>query len=155
MKISSFATTVMVAAAFLFHTPAHADDSALKEPVKSVLNHYLTIQSNLAGDSIQGLGEHAAAISKAVAGDTAKLLPPDVAKQADTLAKARDLKAARDAFKPLSASLIKYLADNKAGKGAYHEVYCPMAEASWLQTGKDIRNPYYGKDMLDCGEIKN
>ena len=79
----------------------------------------------------------------------------DVAKQAEALAKAKDLKAAREADKPLSASLIKYLADNKAGKGTYHEAYCPMVKASWLQTGKDIKNPYMGKDMLSCGEFKN
>jgi hypothetical protein len=30
-----------------------------------------------------------------------------------------------------------------------------MANANWLQLGKDIRNPYYGKDMLTCGELKN
>ena len=99
--------------------------------------------------------KHANAIAKAVKGDEMKMLSPDVAEQAATLAKAKDLKAAREAFKPLSASLIKYLADNKAGKGAYHEAYCPMAKASWLQTSKDITNPYMGKAMLTCGVLKN
>ena len=84
-----------------------------------------------------------------------KMLFPDVAKQADALAQAKDLKAARAAFKPLSASLVKYLADNKAGVGTYHEAYCPMVKASWLQTGKAIKNPYMGKQMLSCGELKN
>jgi Cu(I)/Ag(I) efflux system membrane fusion protein len=99
--------------------------------------------------------EHANAIAKAVKDDDMKMLPPEVAKQADTLAQAKDLKAAREAFKPLSASLVKYLADNKAGKGVYHEAYCPMAKASWLQTEKEVKNPYYGKSMLDCGTLKN
>ena len=84
-----------------------------------------------------------------------KMLPPDLAGQAETLVKAKDLKIAREAFKPLCSSLVKYLAENKAGKGAYHEAYCPMAKASWLQTEKEIRNPYYGKSMLDCGTLKN
>ena len=104
---------------------------------------------------IKGVNEQAAAISKAVTGDNMKMLPPEVAKQADTLAQAKDLKAAREAFKPLSASLIKYLAGNKTAKASYQQVYCPMADANWLQIGKDIRNPYYGKEMLDCGELKN
>ena len=30
-------------------------------------------------------------------------------------------------------------------------VFCSMAKASWLQTDKKIRNPYYGKKMLTCG----
>jgi len=130
-------------------------DDALMEPVKSVLDHYLKIQGELAKDSIKGVDEHAAAIAKAVKGDDIKMLSPDVAKQADTLAQAKDLKAARAAFKPLSASLVKYLADNKAGVGTYHEAYCPMVKASWLQTGKAIKNPYMGKEMLSCGELKN
>ncbi len=29
-----------------------------------------------------------------------------------------------------------------------------MVKASWLQTGKEIRNPYLGKSMPMCGEIK-
>jgi hypothetical protein len=95
------------------------------------------------------------AIAKAVKGDDMKMLSPDVAKQAETLAKAMDVKEAREAFKPLSASLVKYLADNKAGKGTYHETYCPMVKASWLQMGTAIKNPYMGKAMLTCGELKN
>ena len=128
---------------------------ALMEPVKSVLDHYLAIQKDLAKDSIKAVDEHAAAISKAVKADEMKMLSPDVATQAETLAKAQEIKAAREAFRPLSASLVKYLADNKAGVGTYHEAYCPMVKASWLQTGKAIKNPYMGKQMLSCGELKN
>ena len=83
------------------------------------------------------------------------MLPSAVAKQAGLLAEAKDLKAARQAFKPLSTSLIKYLAQHKASKGVYHVVYCPMAEASWIQTGQEVKNPYLGKAMLDCGEFKD
>jgi Cu(I)/Ag(I) efflux system membrane fusion protein len=130
-------------------------DAALMEPVKPVYDHYLAIQKELTRDSLKGVDQHASSMAKAVRGDEMRMLPPDVAKQADTLAKVTDLKAAREAFKPLSASLVKYLADNKAGKGIYHEAYCPMAKASWLQTEKQVRNPYYGKSMLDCGTLKN
>jgi hypothetical protein len=131
------------------------DDSALMEPVKSVLDHYLQIQTELVKDSFKGVDEHATAIAKAVTADRMKMLPSVVAKQAESLAKAKDLRAAREAFKPLSGSLVKYLADNKAGQGTYHEAYCPMAKATWLQTGKAIRNPYMGKSMPSCGEFKN
>jgi len=156
MKIASLALGLAVVLGFLVNTPARAaGEPALMEPVKSVIDNYLNIQTNLAADSIKGLSEHAAAISKAVSGDSMKMLPADMAKQADALAQAKDIKAAREAFKPLSASLVKYLSDHKAGKGTYHEAFCPMANASWLQVGKDIKNPYYGKEMLDCGELKS
>src|SRR5258706_1478878 len=130
-------------------------DDPLMEPVKSVLDHYLKIQAELANDSVKGVGEHASAIAKAIKGDEMKMLSPEIAKQAEGLAQAKDVKVAREAFKPLSASLAKYLADNKAGVGTYHEAYCPMAKANWLQTGKAIKNPYMGKAMLSCGELRN
>lgn len=132
-----------------------AENPALMEPVKSVYEHYLKIQSELAKDSLKGVDAHANSIAKAVRSDEMKMLSPDVAKQAEALAKAENLKAARETFKPLSASLVKYLRDNKAGKGVYHEGYCPMVKASWLQTEETVKNPYMGKKMLACGEIKN
>ncbi len=131
------------------------DEPALMQPVKSIYDSYLKIQPELAKDSIKDVADNANAIAKAVKGDEMKMLSSDVATQAEALAKAKDLKAAREAFKPLSKSLIKYLADNKAGKGVYHEAYCPMVKASWLQTDKSIKNPYMGKAMLTCGELQN
>jgi hypothetical protein len=153
---SRFFLTLAVAALPLASISAE-DQKAdpLMEPIKSVLDDYLKIQDELAKDSVKGVNENASAIAKAVKGDDMKMLSPDVATQADTIAQAKDLKTARDAFKPLSASLVKYLADNKAGAGTYHEAYCPMARANWLQTGKAIKNPYMGKAMLTCGELKN
>lgn len=156
MKIKTIAAVLLATVGLSFNTAVRAaDEPALMQPVKSVLDHYLMIQTELAKDSVKGLDEHANAIAKAVKGDEMKMLSPEVAKQAEALAKAKDVKAAREAFKPLSASLVKYLADNKAGKGMYHEAYCPMVKASWLQSEKDIRNPYMGKSMLTCGVLKN
>jgi hypothetical protein len=160
MKFMPIARLFLALAAFAAPLAATAADDKemdgpLMEPVKSVLRDYLAIQKELAKDSLKGVDERAAAIAKAVRGDDMKMLPSDVTKQAETLAAATDLRKAREAFKPLSASLVKYLADNKAGKGVYHEAYCPMAKASWLQTEKEIRNPYMGKAMLECGELKN
>jgi Protein of unknown function (DUF3347) len=130
-----------------------AGNPELMPPVKSVYDHYLKIQNELAKDSLKGVSEEAGAIAKAVEADSKKMLPAEVFKEAEALAKAKDLKAARAAFKPLSDSLIKYLADHKA-KGAYVEVYCPMANAAWLQSDRNVRNPYMGKSMSDCGVIK-
>jgi len=155
MKLYAQTTHLLIAALFALPFATFADEAALMEPVKSVYDHYIAIQTDLAKDSVKGLDEHANAIAKAVKSDEAKMLSPDIAKQAETLAKAKDLKAARAAFKPLSTSLVKYLADNKAGKGTYHEAYCPMVKASWLQKGTEIKNPYMGKEMLTCGTLKN
>jgi len=86
--------------------------------------------------------------------DTAKSFPADVATQAEALAKAKDLAAARKAFQPLSESLIRYAKSGNIPAGTLYEVYCPMAKAGWLQADKTVRNPYFGQAMLDCGQIK-
>jgi len=127
----------------------------LPKPVLAVFDSYIKIQTALAQDSLQGVSANATAIAKSVQADSAKTLPADVAKQAETLAKARDIKAAREAFKPLSDSLIKYLAANKAHAGHYVKVFCSMANGRWLQTGTVVSNPYYGKSMLRCGKIES
>ncbi|MBI1176295.1 DUF3347 domain-containing protein [bacterium] len=161
MKLFKLTVPVLVVATFIvtplagFADEKAKEEPALMQPVKSVYDSYLKIQSELAKDSLKGVDESANGIARAVRGDEMKMLSADVATQAETLAKAKDVKTAREAFKPLSKSLIKYLADHKAGKGTYHEAYCPMVKASWLQTETDIKNPYMGKAMLGCGELKN
>lgn len=155
MKIKTTSLMLAATAGLLFAINAGAaDNPALMPPVKSVYGHYLKIQTDLANDSLKGVATEAGAIAKAVQGDSMKMLPEKVATEAEALAKAADLKTARAAFKPLSDSLIKYLAAHHA-QDAYVEVYCPMAKASWLQADKTVNNPYLGQDMSTCGEIKN
>jgi len=126
---------------------------ALSQPVTAVLEQYLKIESALAKDSIDGVAEAATAIGK-LASEHGQELPATLAGQAETLAKAKDLAVARAAFKPLSATLVQHLAQAKAQTGRYHEVYCDMAKANWLQDNKTVANPYYGSGMLRCGEVK-
>ena len=120
---------------------------------QSVYDAYLKIQTGLASDSVSVVKTNASAIAIAVR-TTAKDFSAEMAKQADTLANAKDIKGARAALKDLSTSMIKFLGDRKVAKGTYYEVFCPMVDASWLQVGKTIKNPYMGKAMLDCGVIK-
>ena len=140
--------TILLAAAIglLWSAGARADNPALTAPVKSVYGHYLKIQASLAKDSLTGVAENADAIAKAVQTD-AKSLPAAVATEAETLAKASDLKSARAAFKPLSDSLIQYLADHKA-KDAYVQVYCPMARRQLVAGGQKREQSLYGKSHV-------
>lgn len=131
------------------------DNSALTPSVNSVYGNYLKIQAELFKDSIKGVSENARTISESVNSDDKKALPSEVAKEADELAKATNLSSAREAFKPLSRSLIKYLADNKVHSDSFTEIYCSMADASWLQTESEVHNPYLGKSMPNCGEVKH
>jgi len=43
--------------------------------------------------------------------------------------------------------------------GKVYQQFCPMAfdnaGANWLSANPDIRNPYFGDKMLECGEVKD
>lgn len=98
---------------------------------------------------------YAKSISRIVRNDPDKRLPISLAEQADKLVKDTDLKAARENFKSLSATLVSYMQKMNVKGMGYQENYCPMAKASWLEKGKKINNPYFGKEMSGYGEHKH
>lgn len=42
----------------------------------------------------------------------------------------------------------------KAADTALHLQVCPMTGAMWVSDSKEIKNPYYPKNMLTCGAVK-
>ena len=60
----------------------------------------------------------------------------------------------RESFKAISAAAIA-LAKMSPPRGVtgIFEVYCSMADASWLQRGNTVANPFYA-GMKTCGEVK-
>jgi Cu(I)/Ag(I) efflux system membrane fusion protein len=72
---------------------------------------------------------------------------------------ADDLAKAREAFDSLSREMIVLASRfGVPGQQQLAQVYCPMAfggkGATWLQTGEDVLNPYFGAQMISCGEIQ-
>ncbi|MDX5429468.1 MAG: DUF3347 domain-containing protein, partial [Bacteroidota bacterium] len=67
-----------------------------------------------------------------------------------------DLKAIRGGFIPVSNALIAMAQSFGPMESTYYVQHCPMADsnkgADWLSTQKEIMNPYFGQDMLTCGE---
>lgn len=116
---------------------------------KPVVDPYLKIQTTLAGDSMEGVAASAAAVAAAAAKLGAAGAP--VAEAAKKLGATSDIKAARAAFMDLSETLIK--AAGEALASDIRIAYCPMVKKHWLQTDKEIRNPYYGSSMLTCGRF--
>jgi hypothetical protein len=80
-----------------------------------------------------------------------RALLPELEAAAVACAASADIEAARTAFEELSRLMVAYR-DSLAG-AAPLVAYCPMVSASWLQSGEEIANPYYGSEMLRCGEI--
>jgi hypothetical protein len=65
-------------------------------------------------------------------------------------AKSETLERARAEFVKLSETAIT----TAAKQPGYYVVHCPMLNRDWVQTSKQISNPYGGKDLLTCGQIK-
>ena len=116
----------------------------------AMLPPYLIIQDALAGDTLAGVAGAAKQLAEAAraAGH------PAVADAAGPLGGA-DLAAVRQAFKQISNPMAEWSLADPAAKAKYVVVHCPMAPGSWVQKDRKVRNPYYGKDMLECGTLKN
>lgn len=148
--MKNFITTVLAVLSIPSLSMAH-DHAA--SPLESALKQYVTIQAALASDSLKGVPEAASALATTAKENAGKLPAPLVA-QAEAVEKATDIKAARAAFKPLSATLIAAASAAEEKTGHYYEAFCPMAGAAWIQADKKVANPYYGANMLTCGEIR-
>lgn len=120
-----------------------------------ILALYGEIHTALAADSAAGVREAAAALAERA--DSGAKVAADPAPYRSLAAAARrfdgaDLAALREQFKGLSKAVAAFLdATGTAGAQLY---YCPMAGGYWLQGRGDekVRNPYYGAEMLRCGE---
>jgi len=76
-----------------------------------------------------------------------------LAKSAASLAKAKNIKAARKDFQELSKNAIKI----SKGRKGFYVMHCSMVKGGagdWLQTSQEVANPYMGSKMLTCGGIK-
>lgn len=134
---------------------------AVQQHVDSVARSYLLVQGLLAGDKLEGVGaefkkirDAAAALSESGEGEVAAQAKT-VTKHADV--RPKDLKEARTAFKPLSAAvigLVKVVPPSANVAPELYEATCGMAKANWLQSSKELANPYMGQKMLKCGSIE-
>ncbi|NUN95260.1 MAG: efflux RND transporter periplasmic adaptor subunit [Candidatus Omnitrophica bacterium] len=137
--------------------------------VRPVLAAYLAVQKALAEDSFEAAAKAAGDLRNAI-----QSLPsggiPEQASTAwaedsvqlratiEAVVKAPKMEELRAAFSPLSNALLTFVGHfGNVSSDPLKEVFCPMAlenGAFWLQTGKQIANPYYGASMLRCGEFR-
>jgi len=117
-----------------------------------VLGKYLDIKEALVKDDSRQASLHA--------GQLLVLLeahhPPasELAKTAKKLAAAGELAGQREVFAEISPMIWELLQQTSYEGGTIYYQYCPMKKAYWLSAGAEIRNPYYGAKMLNCGSQK-
>jgi len=129
--ITHLITFIAVCMAF---TTVLVKAAPLSDADKQFLARYEKVRGALAADDL----------------GTARTAAADLGEEGAQLAKSSSLKDARAAFEKLS-DRAKQLA---AGQSGFYVVHCPMLNKDWVQTSEKIANPYYGKEMATCGEIK-
>lgn len=71
---------------------------------------------------------------------------------------AADIEVQRASYSALSNDFIALVKKSGLSGGELYVDFCPMAlndkGAYWLSANKEIRNPYFGDKMMNCGEVK-
>ncbi|MDB5117301.1 MAG: hypothetical protein JWQ79_2793 [Mucilaginibacter sp.] len=60
----------------------------------------------------------------------------------------------REHFASLSKNMYAIIRAFNVNSTVIYWQYCPMKKSSWLSETATIKNPYYGKEMPDCGSTK-
>lgn len=130
---------------------------AVDGSIDTILGDYYKVQSALAKDSTTGVDPAARSIAQTAG--TIDSGDPEVQKLVTEIRSAaekiqgKDLESARETFFDLSRPLLIYLNQFHSDKEAAHRFYCPMAKKGWVQSDKELKNPYYGSSMLTCGQL--
>jgi len=132
MKKLSF--RILMSAVALCSMLSSLSAAALTEQNKQFLAAYDKVHHALVADDLAG----------------AKKAAADLGPTGVELANSKSLDDARSAFSKMSAEAEKLV----AGQSGYYVMHCPMKKKDWVQTSANVENPYGGKEMLTCGEIK-
>ncbi|MBX3288944.1 MAG: DUF3347 domain-containing protein [Acidobacteria bacterium] len=140
-------------------------DNDVKSKMNAALTGYYAVKDALvdsdlektkekAGDLVTLIGaisdEKMTAAQKEFWGKLAAPLKNDTEHIRDT----GDLEHQRSHFMQLSNNFFSLVLGFKANSAEVYQHYCPMKRATWLSSSKEVKNPYYGDKMLDCGSVR-
>jgi|SRR5665647_420686 len=137
--------------------------------MQEMVSQYLQMKNALANDN----GKDAASAGNAFVESMGKMektsltpdkkkiwndLSDDAKEMAEHIGKnAGDIEHQREHFDMLSKDMYDMVKAFGSGQILYND-YCPMYDdkkgATWLSETKEIKNPYLGKKMPTCGEVK-
>ena len=135
----------------------HISTNLTKEQAQKILTAYLEIK-----DALVKTDGNAASVAAdkltASLGDTEDKLAEKIRFDAEHIASTEDAGHQRDHFNTLSKNVYSLVKHTQANTTTLYLQSCPMEksnkEALWLSLDSGIRNPYFGEQMLDCGNTK-
>ena len=125
------------------------------DTISNVYKQYITLKNALVNSNQKSASVAGENLSKSLqmidgCGITANL--------AKNIQASSDLKTQRLQFIALSSDLVALMKHAEISSGSIFVDYCPMINSAkggyWLASEKKIQNPYYGKQMMTCGEVK-
>lgn len=82
-----------------------------------------------------------------------------IASEAKAIQILKGIEDKRRSFQMISENMYDLVRTVGYDKEKVYHAFCPMAfddkGAYWLSASADIKNPYFGKKMLTCGEVKD
>lgn len=149
--------------------PQFQVDERFQQQLSGVFGAYVSLKDAFVASDAAKVSAEASNTRKALAGTDMKLLSgaahhdwmtylEGMETSLKSIESSSDLEDQRESFSKLSESLYKSIkAYGLGGATAYYE-FCPMARnnqgAFWLSDAEEIRNPYFGDQMLTCGSVK-
>lgn len=123
--------------------------------INAAYNNYILLKNALVTSNVEETRKAASSLSGSLSNiDGCE----NTAKIAEKIANSSDLKNQRADFTTLSSDLIALMKHADVEEGTMYVQYCPMANSGdggyWMASTSEVRNPYYGDEMLNCGEVK-
>lgn len=140
-------------------------DNKVAAFVNSIITDYLGIKNALVNSDENTASQYASNMNKTLKAFDQSLLTVDQKKAFDKvesnlrntseIISKPGLDEQRKQFREMSNSIYEFAKEFETGKILYHE-YCPMYEGGslWLSDNKEIKNPFYGDKMMECGTVK-
>lgn len=81
----------------------------------------------------------------------------ELKEEVQKVAETTDIKVQRSSFDLISVMMVDLAKSADLSSVTLYKQYCPMAKnnegAFWLSNSSEIRNPYFGDQMLKCGSV--